>query len=55
MQPGGGDRPEPDANAEAVLFVVEGEITVTLDGKPRALLTPGGYAAMPPTSGWTLR
>ena len=32
--PGGGsDRPEPDSGAEGVLFVVEGEITVTLAGK----------------------
>jgi (S)-ureidoglycine aminohydrolase len=55
VQPGGGsDRPEPDANAEAVLFVVEGEITVTLDGQQHRL-TPGGYAFLPPASGWTLR
>ena len=28
VQPGGGsDRPEPDAGAEGVLFVVEGEVT----------------------------
>ncbi len=55
VQPGGGsDRPEPDANAEAVLFVVEGEITVTLDGQPHRM-APGGYAFLPPASGWTLR
>src|SRR5690606_28668167 len=31
--PGGGsERPEPDADAEGALFVVEGEIAVTLDG-----------------------
>ncbi|HWK13527.1 MAG TPA: bifunctional allantoicase/(S)-ureidoglycine aminohydrolase [Rhizobiaceae bacterium] len=55
VAPGGGsDRPEPDASAEAVLFVVEGEITVTLDGE-RHMLTPGGYAYLPPASGWTLR
>ena len=30
---GGSDRPEPDSVAEAVLFVVEGELTLTLDGK----------------------
>ncbi len=55
VQPGGGsDRPEPDANAEAVLFVVEGEITVTLDGQQHRM-APGGYAFLPPASGWTLR
>lgn len=54
VQPGGGsDRPEPDANAEAVLFVVEGEITVTLGGQSHRM-APGGYAFLPPASGWTL-
>lgn len=51
---GGSDRPEPEADAEAVLFVVEGELTVTLDGE-KHLLTPGGYAYLPPASGWTAR
>lgn len=55
VQPGGGsDQPEPEADAEGVFFVVEGEITVTLDGKAHTL-TPGGYAYLPPTSGWTVR
>jgi (S)-ureidoglycine aminohydrolase len=55
VQPGGGsDRPEPDAGAEGVLFVVEGEVTVTIGGEQRRL-QPGGYAFLPPDSGWTLR
>lgn len=55
VQPGGGsDRPEPDPGAEAVLFVVEGEVTVTLAGKAHRL-TRGGYAFLPPGSGWSLR
>lgn len=55
VQPGGGsDRPESDSGAEGVLFVVEGEITVTLAGKSHEM-TPGGYAFLPPSSGWTLR
>lgn len=55
VQPGGGsDKPEPDAGAEGVLFVVEGEITVTLAGKNHEM-KPGGYAFLPPSSGWTLR
>ena len=46
--PGGGsNKPEPDAGAEGVLFVVEGELTVTLAGKTH-VLTPGGYAFIPP-------
>ncbi|NMG39235.1 (S)-ureidoglycine aminohydrolase [Chelativorans sp. ZYF759] len=55
VAPGGGsDRPEPDAEAQAVLFVVEGELTVTLDGNDR-VLTPGGFAYLPPASSWTAR
>ena len=55
VQPGGGsDQPESEADAEGVLFVVEGEVTVTLDGE-RHVLTPGGYAYLPPASGWTLK
>ncbi len=55
VQPGGGsDRPEPDSGAEGVLFVVEGEVTVTLAGKNHDM-KPGGYAFLPPSSGWTLR
>ncbi|MFP1632041.1 bifunctional allantoicase/(S)-ureidoglycine aminohydrolase [Zhengella sp. ZM62] len=54
VAPGGGSaRPEEDERAEAVLFVMEGEITVTLDGAAHRL-TPGGYAYLPPASGWAL-
>ena len=55
VQPGGGSvRPEPDPQAEGVLFVVEGELTVTLDGVAR-VLAPGGYAYLPASSRWTAR
>ncbi|MBN9072498.1 MAG: (S)-ureidoglycine aminohydrolase [Rhizobiales bacterium] len=55
VQPGGGsDRPEPDSEAEGVLFVVEGELTVTLPGMTNRL-TPGGYAFLPPGARWTVR
>ncbi len=54
VQPGGGsDRPETEACAQAVLFVVEGEATLTIAGTGH-VLTPGGYAYLPPESGWTL-
>ncbi|MFC4626051.1 bifunctional allantoicase/(S)-ureidoglycine aminohydrolase [Daeguia caeni] len=53
--PGGGStRPEDDAGAEGVLFVVEGEITVTLGGVDH-VLDEGGYAYLPPASGWSLK
>ena len=38
----------------AYLFVVEGEITVTLDGEAHRL-QPGGYAFLPPACGWSVR
>ncbi|GAA3906441.1 bifunctional allantoicase/(S)-ureidoglycine aminohydrolase [Halomonas cibimaris] len=55
VQPGGGsDKPEPEPNAEGVLFVVEGEMTLTLQGEKHTM-TPGGYAFIPPGSDWQLR
>ena len=55
VAPGGGsDQPEPEADAQGVLFVVEGQVTVTLDGA-KHVLTPGCYAYLPPASGWTLK
>ncbi|MCG7518672.1 bifunctional allantoicase/(S)-ureidoglycine aminohydrolase [Ruegeria sp. Ofav3-42] len=55
VQPGGGsDRPETDPQAQGVLFVVEGEVTLTLNGDVHVLNT-GGYAYIPPGSDWTLR
>jgi len=55
VQPGGGsDCPEPDSGAEGVLFVVEGALTVTLDGTAH-VLEEGGYAFLPPQSRWTAR
>ena len=53
--PGGGsDKPEPDEGAEGVFFVVEGELKVTFGGADH-VLTPGGYAYLPPASKWTVR
>lgn len=53
--PGGGsEQPEPDAGAEGVLFVMEGEVTVTLAGTEHRLQA-GGYAFLPPATGWSLR
>jgi (S)-ureidoglycine aminohydrolase len=55
VAPGGGsDRPEPDAKAEGVLFVVEGELTLVLAGRTHKM-TPGGYAFIPPASDWSVR
>ena len=54
VQPGGGsDRAELDPEAEAVLFVVEGTATLEVAGQIHEM-TPGGYAYLPPASGWSL-
>jgi (S)-ureidoglycine aminohydrolase len=55
VSPGGGSaRPESDRNAEAVLFVVDGSLTLTLAGKRHAL-TPGSFAFIPPGTDWAIR
>lgn len=53
--PGGGsEKPELDPSAEGVLFVVEGEMTLTIAGE-RHEMVPGGYAFLPPGCHWQLR
>ena len=55
VSPGGGsDRPEPDAGVEGAMFVVEGSLTITLDGRKHALKA-GGFAFIPPSSDWQVR
>jgi (S)-ureidoglycine aminohydrolase len=55
VAPGGGsDRPEPDAGAQGVLFVTEGELSLTLAGKTHQM-TPGGYAYIPAGTTWSLK
>jgi (S)-ureidoglycine aminohydrolase len=47
VAPGGG-------SDEGVLFVTEGDVTVELPGRTQ-VLTSGGYAYLPPSSGWKMR
>lgn len=55
VQPGGGSqRPDCDPTAETALFVVEGTVEIRVGGRVHAL-APGGFAWLPPASGWTLR
>ncbi len=55
VSPGGGsDRPEADPEAEAVVFVLEGTLRLTIEGDEH-LLEPGGYAFLPPGCAWTAR
>ena len=54
VAPGGGSsQPEQDPLAEAVLFVVEGQLSLTLAGTEHTL-TPGGYAFIAPASNWAV-
>ena len=55
VQPGGGsERPEDDPRAEAVLFVVGGQLTVTIAGTAH-VLDEGGYAYLAPGEAYTVR
>ncbi|MGY8666055.1 bifunctional allantoicase/(S)-ureidoglycine aminohydrolase [Bradyrhizobium sp. UFLA05-109] len=51
---GGSELPEPDQHAEGALFVVGGELTLTLDATEH-VLGPGGFAYLPPKSRWSVR
>ncbi len=54
VSPGGGsDRPELDPQAEGVLFVVEGELTLNIGAEAHELRA-GSYAYLPAGSSWTL-
>jgi (S)-ureidoglycine aminohydrolase len=55
IAPGGGsDTPDPDTGAQHVIFVTDGDLTLTIDAATHNLTT-GGYAYIPPGSTWTLR
>ena len=55
VQPGGGsDQPETEPGVEAVLFVVQGAMTLTIDGAAHKM-EEGGYAFLPPQTEWSLR
>ncbi len=55
VSPGGGsDRPETDPLAEGVLFVVEGEAVLTVEGESHDL-RPGSYAFLPPRTDWNFK
>ena len=55
VQPNGGsNQPETDPDAEGVLFIVEGAVNITFNGK-KYELEEGGYAYLPAGLKWTLR
>ncbi len=55
VAPGGGSvRPETEAAAQAVLFVVSGDATLSVEGQTH-VLNAGGYAYLPAGKDWTLQ
>ena len=55
VAPGGGsDTPDIKSGVQSVLFVTDGQVSVTLHDETH-LLGPGGYAYLPPGAVWTLR
>ncbi len=48
---GGSSTPEPDPNAEAVIFVTDGSFSLTIDGVLHPLVA-GSYAYIPPGVAW---
>lgn len=56
IAPGGGsDSPEPEAEAEGVLFVTRGTLSLTLTDGTVHTMAEGGYAYLPPGCAWSLR
>jgi (S)-ureidoglycine aminohydrolase len=54
VAPGGGsEKPEPDLQAQGVVFVVEGTCTLKLAGKSHAM-KPGSYAYIPAGAAWSI-
>ena len=51
---GGSDLPEDNPEAEGVLFVVDGQMMLTIGDEEHKLET-GGYAFLPPGARWSLR
>ena len=51
---GGSEKPELDDAAQGVLFVVSGQMDITIEGVAHHLDT-GGYAYLPPGCNWTIR
>ena len=51
---GGSDTPEPDPQAQAILYVTEGNPRLRIHGREHSMLR-GGYAYLPPGQSWSLR
>lgn len=55
LEPGGGStKPELDESAQGVIFIVDGELELTIEGINHQM-SSGGYAYLPPNCHWTLK
>ena len=50
---GGSDAPEVDPEAQSVIVVAHGTLTLNIDGA-KHVLGAGGYAYIPPDTVWTI-
>ncbi len=54
LTPGGGsDTPDDDPEVQHAIFVTGGQLRITIDGAAH-VLTPGGFAYIPPGAAWTV-
>lgn len=51
---GGSDRPEEDAQAQSAIFMLEGQLVLTIEGKTHELV-PGSFAYIPAGSRWQVK
>ncbi len=50
---GGSDKPELDPQAQSAIFMLEGQLTLTIEGETHQL-TPGSFCYIPPGSRWKI-
>ena len=50
---GGSNKPEPDPEAQGVIFITDGQLSLTINGTEFEL-SEGGYAYIPPSTNWTV-
>ena len=55
IAPGGGTRKPQRDTLQHFFYVLSAEVEFAIDGRDRVALGPGGYAYLPPDTGFTLR
>ncbi|MTI15885.1 (S)-ureidoglycine aminohydrolase [Rhodobacteraceae bacterium RKSG542] len=54
LEGGGSEKPDTDPSAQAVIFVVEGQMNLTINGEVHTL-EDGGYAYIPASADWSVK